>query len=56
MQVVFGAYAYPNANEPKGLVGTGSARNKLLSCFVGPPFPPFMAHFSAMTGWHFLEC
>ena len=47
----------------KALVGTGSAisvvfsinglRNK-LSCLVGPPFPPFMAHFSAMASWHFL--
>jgi len=27
-------------------------RNK-LSYLVGPPFLVFMAHFSAMQGWHF---
>ena len=42
------------------LVGTGRAilfgingvRNK-RSHLVGPPFPEFEAHFSAMAGWHF---
>ena len=44
------------------LVGTGraisvlfsenGARNK-RSHLVGPPFPAFKAHFSAMAGWHF---
>ena len=44
------------------LIGTGRAisvpfgingvRNK-RSHLVGPPFPEFKAHFSAMAGWHF---
>ena len=37
----------------KVLTGTGKANSGLLSCLVGPPFPVFMARFSAMAGWQF---
>ena len=37
------------------IFGINGLRNK-PSCLlhVEPPFPAFMAHFSAMAGWHFL--
>ena len=34
------------------LFGINGVRNK-QSHLVGPPFPAFKAHFSAMAGWHF---
>ena len=40
-------------------VGTQKNSSKLgkhkRSHLVGPPFPEFKAHFSAMAGWHFLR-
>ena len=36
------------------LFGINGVRNK-RSHLVGPPFPVFKAHFSAMAGWHFLR-
>ena len=34
------------------LFGINGVRNQ-RSHLVGPPFPEFKAHFSAMAGWHF---
>jgi len=36
---------------PFGINGVRNERSHL----VGPPFPEFKAHFSAMAGWHFLS-
>ena len=34
------------------LFGINGVRNKRTH-LVGPPFPEFKSHFSAMPGWHF---
>jgi len=38
--------------QSAGHFGINGPRNK-LSPIIGPPFPAFKAHFSAVSGWHF---